>query len=91
MTFYESLPSAFPCTVLVSVVQFLFGLCLHLILWFVIYKVLTGQALDRQDLSSLHGLVQSSLVYMVGVQTAFVHRTRYGKAWVLKSPLTCTL
>lgn len=36
--------------VFISVVpSFLFGLGLHLILWFVTYKVITGQALDRQD------------------------------------------
>lgn len=36
--------------VFISVVpSFFFGLGLHLILWFVTYKVLTGQALDRQD------------------------------------------
>lgn len=56
-------------------VRSLFGLCLHLFLWFAIYEALTaplGQALGRQDLSSVHGRVQNWAVYMVGVQTVFV-------------------
>jgi hypothetical protein len=88
---YASLPSG---SAFFAGLRFLFGLCLHLFLWFAIYKALTaplGHALSRQDLSSVHGQVQDWAVYMVGVQTVFAQWTCYGKAGVLNFPLTVTL